>query len=108
MQLTYCKIHETEILEINGEDYSYLYRVRKAESEFARLSLHSPNFKNLIINNGIKDYEIVDTSDNFSSVCKLPKNLNVHTVEPPNFLTDDKILFLSEDKIVKCYNFKNE
>jgi hypothetical protein len=34
----------------------------------------------------------------------LPQNLNNNTVEAPNFITDDNVIYLSEDNIIKCYN----
>jgi hypothetical protein len=109
MQLYYCEM-SGEVFQPDGsnEEYYYLVRTHRAEQEYARLSQHSPNFKMIVIKSPtmLKDYEVYDTSEQFLLVSYLPRNLNQHTVEAPNFLSNDSLLFMTEDKIIKCFNFR--
>lgn len=51
-----------------------------------------------------KDYAIFDFRNSENTDIVLPLSLNQATVEEPNFITNDSLLFISEDKIIKCYN----
>lgn len=74
-------------------------------SQTAKLSNHSPNFKSYIEDIGYKEYRIITFDSLFKNEIYIPSNLNQFTIDSPNFLTNNQLLFLSEDKIIKSYNF---
>jgi hypothetical protein len=61
------------------------------------------------VKNAEKDYSVVsyDEGTAYFEPLPLPNNLCVHTVDMPNFIRNDTVLFLSEEKIVKAYNITN-
>ena len=74
------------------------------------MSIHSPNFKRLIIgeDNGSRDFKIIDYDNTIDPVTDvfLPYNLNSNSIDEPTFMMNDSILFLTEDKIIKCFKLK--
>jgi hypothetical protein len=38
----------------------------------------------------------------------LPGNLSLQTIAPPKFIKNDSLLFLTEDKIIKCFKLMFE
>jgi hypothetical protein len=66
------------------------------------LSKHSPNFRNVIVSEqGSAEYSIRDYD--YSNMIKLPVNLCLNSMDVPNFVKNDSLLFMTEDKIIKCY-----
>lgn len=84
--------------------FSYLEKGTFADKKNARLSVHSPNFKLLVEELKQKTYQIYGIDD--SVYAQIPSNLCLLTQELPNFLTNESLLFVTEDNIIKCYNFK--
>lgn len=41
----------------------------------------------------LSDYDLV----------KLPPNLNVHTIDSPNFIKNNMLLYMTDDKIIKGF-----
>ena len=91
------------------ESFYYLEKGKKAYKTVNRLSIHSPDFKKYIEDVGNKQYKVISFDNNYDiSEIDLPENLNKHTVEIPNFISNDCLLFMTEDKIIKCYNYEKK
>ena len=59
--MKYFDLHEERAFkDVSGRDFKYLNFIHDSDPDEARPSIHSPNFKKLIINSGIRDYEIKD------------------------------------------------
>jgi hypothetical protein len=62
----------------------------------------------MIVKDDLNDYKIVETENNVTYMY-LPSDLNTASVEMPNFVSNQIILYLSADRIIRGYNFtKNQ
>lgn len=94
MKMKYLKIldQETPFEKTEDETFYYMSCALEADPDNSKLSIHSPNFKQLINKDASKDY-VVTSYDGAVPEQKLPKNLNENSCQIPNFLTNESILF---------------
>ena len=101
LKLIYGKECTNDDLKPENPLFNYLVKAG-FNDEKVNLTAHSPDFKKYIVQNGFRNYIIVNYENN--SIEVLPGGLNMLTVDTPNFITNDIVLFLSEDKIIKGYS----
>ena len=101
LKLIYGKECTKEDVKPDNPLFNYLVKAG-SNDEKANLTAHSPDFKKYIVENGFRNYSIVNYENNSFEV--LPEGLSMLTVDIPNFISNDLVLFLSEDKIIKGYS----